>query len=143
MASSFLSKELRVSTANLRYLKSHEWIRVEGNLGVVGISDHAQKEITDVVYVELPKVGKAVQAMGEATTLESVKAAFSIYAPVSGTITKVNQNLEGNPGLVNQSPFGDGWIYAIEMTNPSEVDALMTESQYHEFLKSPEAAGHH
>jgi glycine cleavage system H protein len=115
---------------------------VEGNVGTVGISDHAQKEVTDVVYVEMAKVGKALKAGEEATTLESVKAAFSIYAPVSGTVSKVNTALEGDPGLINKSPYENGWIYALELANPSEVSNLMTEEQYQEFLKSGAASAH-
>lgn len=130
--------------ANIRrYAKSHEWIRVEGNTGTVGISDHAQKEVTDVVYVELPKVGKIVKAGEEATTMESVKAAFSIYAPMSGTISKINNALEGDPGLINRSPYDEGWMFAIELINPTELEKLMTEEQYQAFLKTPEASGHH
>jgi glycine cleavage system H protein len=126
-----------------RYTKSHEWVRVEGNVAFVGISDHAQKEVTDVVYVEVPKPGKALKAGEEATTIESVKAAFSIYAPVSGTLSQGNAELEKDPGLINQSPYEKGWIFAIEMSNPADVNALMTEEQYQAFLKSPEAAAHH
>ena len=125
-----------------RYAQSHEWIRVEGNTGYVGISDHAQKEVTDVVYVEMANAGKTVKAGEEATTMESVKAAFSIYAPVSGTITKTNNVLEGDPGLINKSPYDNGWIFALEMSNPAELNALMTEEQYQEFLKSGAAAHH-
>jgi glycine cleavage system H protein len=116
---------------------------LEGKTGTVGISDHAQKEVTDVVYVEMPKVGKALKAGEEATTLESVKAAFSIYAPVSGTISKTNHALEGDPGLINKSPYEDGWIFAMEIADLSELSRLMTEDQYLEFLKSGEAAAHH
>ena len=126
-----------------RYAKSHEWIRPEGNIGYVGISDHAQKEVTDVVYVEVPKTGKVLKAGDEATTIESVKAAFSIYSPVSGTLVKANADLEKEPGLINQSAYEKGWIFAVEMSNPAELEALMSEEQYQEFLKSPEAAGHH
>ena len=126
-----------------RYAKSHEWIRLDGKTGTVGISDHAQKEVTDVVYVEMAKVGKTVKAGDEATTLESVKAAFSIYAPVSGTISKTNNALEGDPGLINKSAFEDGWIFALDVSNPAELDALMTEDEYQKFLKSPEASAHH
>jgi len=132
-----------VSQADRRYTKSHEWIRTEGKIAYVGISDHAQKEVTDVVYVEIPKTGKTLKAGEEATTLESVKAAFSIYAPVSGTLVKANADLEKDPGLINRSPFEKGWIFAIEMSNPADVEGLMTEEQYQAFLKSPEAAGHH
>jgi glycine cleavage system H protein len=126
-----------------RYAKSHEWIRLDGKTGIVGISDHAQKEVTDVVYVEMAKIGKSVKAGDEATTLESVKAAFSIYAPMSGTITKTNNALEGDPGLINKSPYDDGWIFALEIADPAELNHLMTEAQYQEFLKSGAAAGHH
>jgi glycine cleavage system H protein len=125
-----------------RYTQSHEWIRVDGKIGTVGISDHAQKEVTDVVYVEMAKPGKVVKAGDEVTTLESVKAAFSIYAPVSGTVTKANNALEGDPGLINNSPFENGWIYALELANPAELNSLMTEEQYQEFLKSGAAAHH-
>ena len=128
--------------SNRRYAQSHEWIRVEGNIGYVGISDHAQKEVTDVVYVEMAKIGKAVKAGEEGTTMESVKAAFSIYAPVSGTITKANNALEGDPGLINKSPYDNGWIFALELSDPAELNALMTEEQYAEFLKSGSAAHH-
>jgi glycine cleavage system H protein len=131
-----------VSTTTRRYTKTHEWIRPEGKLAYVGISDHAQKEVTDVVYVEMAKTGKTLKAGDEATTLESVKAAFSIYAPVSGTLAKANPLLEKDPGLINRSPFEEGWIFAIEMSNPSECDALMTEAQYQAFLKSAEVAHH-
>ena len=125
-----------------RYTKTHEWIRVEGNVGYVGISDHAQKEVTDVVYVEIPKTGKAVKAGDECTTIESVKAAFSIYAPVSGTLIKANIELEKNPALVNQSPYDQGWLFAIELSNLSELSNLMSEEHYQEFLKSGEVAHH-
>lgn len=131
-----------MSTSSRRYTKSHEWIRVEGTLGYIGISDHAQKEVTDVVYVEMAKIGKTLKAGDEATTLESVKAAFSIYAPVSGTISKANTALEADPGLINRSPFDEGWIYALEIVNASELDALMSEDQYLQFIASGAAAHH-
>jgi glycine cleavage system H protein len=131
-----------MSTAR-RYTKSHEWIRLDGKIGTVGISDHAQKEVTDVVYVEMAKIGKTLKAGEEATTLESVKAAFSIYAPVSGTISKANNALEGDPGLINRSPFEEGWIFALDVADPSEINLLMTEEQYQQFLTSGATAGHH
>ena len=131
-----------MTTPQRRYTKSHEWIRLDGKTGYVGISDHAQKEVTDVVYVEVPKTGKVLKAGEEATTLESVKAAFSIYAPVSGTISQANSALEHDPGMINRSPFDEGWIFALEVANPQELDSLMSEEQYQTFLKSGEAAGH-
>jgi glycine cleavage system H protein len=128
--------------SNRRYTKSHEWIRLDGKTGTVGISDHAQKEVTDVVYVEMAKVGKTIKAAEEATTLESVKAAFSIYAPVSGTISKTNTALESDPGLINKSPYDDGWIYALDVENPTDLNTLMTEDEYQVFLKSGDAVHH-
>ena len=129
-----------MANTSRRYAKSHEWIRVEGNIGTVGISDHAQHEVTDVVYAEVPKTGKVVKAGDEATTIESVKAAFSIYAPVSGTIVKANAELEKDPSLINKSPYEQGWMFAIELSNPAELNHLMTEEQYQDFLKSGAAA---
>ncbi len=131
-----------MSNIERHYAKSHEWIRVEGNIGYVGISDHAQHEVTDVVYAEIPKIGKSVKAGDEAATIESVKAAFSIYAPVSGTIAKANAELEKEPGLINQSPYEQGWIFALELSDPGEVNKLMTEAQYQDFLKSGGPAAH-
>ncbi len=123
-------------TGKLFYAKTHEWLRVEGNVGYVGITDHAQKEITDVVFVELPKVGKEVTREGEAAVVESVKAAFSIYAPVSGKVVKANDAVEKDPSIVNKSPYDDGWFFAIEMKDPKETVSLMSLKDYEEFVKS-------
>ena len=125
-----------------RYAKSHEWIRMEGKLAIVGISDHAQREVTDIVYVEMPKIGKAVKAGDEVTTIESVKAAFSIYAPVSGTVIKANHELEKDPGLINKSPYDQGWMFVLDASDPAEANTLMSEDQYQTFLKSGKAATH-
>jgi len=125
-----------VDLDKLRFTKTHEWLRVEGNTGYVGITDHAQKEITDVVFVELPKTGKEVAKAGEAAVVESVKAAFSIYAPVSGKIVKANSAVEKDPSLVNKSPYEEGWFFAIEIKDTSEIDSLMTEKDYLEFIKT-------
>jgi glycine cleavage system H protein len=118
---------------DLRYTKSHEWIAADGT---VGISDHAQHEITDVVFVELPKAGKAVKAEDPACVVESVKAAFDIYAPVAGTVAAVNADVPANPALVNQSPYEKGWLFKLTMTNAADRDALMTHAQYQEFIKT-------
>ncbi|MFA5094165.1 MAG: glycine cleavage system protein GcvH [Candidatus Omnitrophota bacterium] len=123
-------------TGKLLFAKTHEWLRVEGNIGYVGITDHAQKEITDVVFVELPKVGKEVSKEGEAAVVESVKAAFSIYAPVSGRVIKANDAVEKDPSIVNKSPYDDGWFFAIEMKDPEETASLMSLKDYEEFIKS-------
>jgi len=120
---------------NLRYTKTHEWIAVQGAKAKVGVTEYAQKEISDVVFVELPKAGQAVQQAKMAAVVESVKAAFDIYAPVSGKITDANKALEANPGLINQSPYADGWIFELEISNPAELTALMTAAQYHEAVQ--------
>lgn len=114
----------------LKYLESHEWISLQGKTARVGISDHAQQEISDVVFVELPEVGKEVKQKQSCLVVESVKAAFDIYAPASGKITKVNQSLSDKPELINQSPFGDGWLFEMELSDPSELDQLMDASTY-------------
>jgi glycine cleavage system H protein len=123
---------------DLRYAASHEWIRQENGAGTVGITDHAQQELTDVVYVELPKIGAQVKAGQQVCVVESVKAASDIYTPVSGTITEVNEALSANPALLNTDPFGEGWIFRIRLGAPEEVQQLKTPAQYREQL----GAGH-
>jgi len=119
-----------------RYTKDHEYIRVEGDAGVVGISDYAQGQLGDVVFVELPSVGKTLSKGDEAAVVESVKAASEVYAPVSGEVVEVNSELESSPGIVNEDPAGRGWFMKIRLTDPSELDGLMTEEQYQDFVKS-------
>ena len=119
-----------------RYTKDHEYIRIDGETGVVGITDYAQQQLGDVVYVELPAVGKAVEKGGEAAVVESVKAASEVYAPVSGEVVEVNGDLEGAPGTVNEDPSGRGWFMKIRLKDKGELDALLTEEQYQDFLKS-------
>ncbi|AKS22644.1 MAG: Glycine cleavage system H protein [Leptospirillum sp. Group II 'C75'] len=125
-----------------RYTKTHEWIapaNVQGEWNV-GITDFAQEEVTDVVFVELPKVGRSVPRGGEAAIIESVKAAFSIYAPVAGTIVAVNPDLDSDPGLLNRDPYGKGWIFRLKAVQPEEIPVLMDEGAYQKFLK--EGGGH-
>jgi glycine cleavage system H protein len=119
-----------------RYTKDHEYIRVEGDAGIVGISDYAQSQLGDVVFVELPGIGKTLSKGDEAAVVESVKAASEVYAPVSGEVVEVNSDLEASPGTVNEDPAGRGWFMKIRLTDPSELDGLMTEEQYQEFVKS-------
>ncbi len=119
-----------------RYTKDHEYIRVEGDAGIVGISEYAQAQLGDVVYVELPSVGKTLAKGDEAAVVESVKAASEVYAPVSGEVVEVNSDLEGTPGAVNEDAAGRGWFLKIRLTNPGELEGLMTEEQYGEFVKS-------
>ena len=115
---------------DLRYAESHEWVRVEGENARVGITDHAQAELTDVVYVELPKVGAKANAKGQIAVVESVKAASDIYAPVSGTVVEANKALEGNPALINTDPFGEGWIFVVTMDSPDDVKQLKDAAGY-------------
>jgi glycine cleavage system H protein len=114
----------------LFYTESHEWVRVEGENARVGITDHAQAELTDVVYVELPNVGAKAEARGQIAVVESVKAASDIYAPVKGTIVEVNKALEGNPALINTDPFGEGWIFVLKMESPEDVKQLKDAAGY-------------
>ena len=118
----------------LKYTSEHEWVRLEGDIAVVGITDYAQGRLGDVVYVELPAVGKAVTKGGEAAVVESVKAASEVYAPVTGSVVAINDALTGNPGLVNQSPTGEGWFVKIKLANKSELDGLMDEGAYKKFV---------
>jgi glycine cleavage system H protein len=115
---------------DLYYTESHEWVRVEGENARVGISDHAQAELTDVVYVELPKIGAAAEAKGQIAVVESVKAASDIYAPIKGTVVEVNKALESNPALINTDPFGEGWIFVLKMDAPDEVKQLKDAAAY-------------
>jgi len=115
---------------DLRYAESHEWVRVEGGNARVGITDHAQAELTDVVYVELPKVGAKATAKSQIAVVESVKAASDIYAPVSGEVIEVNNALEEKPELINNDPFGDGWIFLLKMDSADEVNQLKDAAGY-------------
>jgi glycine cleavage system H protein len=116
--------------AELRYAASHEWIKVEGSTGTVGISDHAQSELSDVVYVELPKVGAKVNAGAVIANIESVKAASDIYSPASGEITEINSALTKNPELVNKDPYGAAWLFKLALSAPDEVQKLQDAAAY-------------
>ncbi len=122
--------------AETRYTKDHEYIRIEGDTGVVGISDYAQGQLGDVVFVELPAVGKAVTKGGEAAVVESVKAASEVYAPVSGEVVEVNSELEAAPGTVNEDPAGKGWFIKLKLADAAELDGLMSEAEYQNYLKT-------
>lgn len=120
----------------MHYTKSHEWIKVEDNIGIVGISDYAQKELGEIVYIELPKVGSSLKAGAETCVLESTKAAADVYAPVSGKVLKVNEDLKTDPQTVNKNAESDGWLYQIELENPKELEKLMTDEQYKKLISS-------
>jgi glycine cleavage system H protein len=116
--------------SDLRYAQSHEWVRVASDTATVGITDHAQHELTDVVFVELPAVGRQVKAGEACAVVESVKTASDIYSPVSGEVIAVNQPVVDNPALVNSEPFGGGWFFKIRLSNPTEVNGLLSAEQY-------------
>jgi len=123
----------------LSYTKDHEWVRIKGNEATVGITDHAQDQLGDVVYVELPKVGDKFEASEPFGSVESVKAVSEIYMPVSGTVVEVNETLNESPELVNEDPYGDGWIIRIKINNPAQVDALLTSIEYEDYIKEEAA----
>ncbi len=123
----------------VNYTRDHEWVKVEGNIATIGITDFAVQELGDLVYVELPAVGDEVRAGERLAAVESVKAASDVFAPVSGEVVEVNEALEDEAGLLNESPMDEAWIVRVEMNDPKELDALMDRAEYDEFVKE---AGH-
>ncbi|MGH7124844.1 MAG: glycine cleavage system protein GcvH [Stellaceae bacterium] len=119
----------------IKYTKDHEWVRVEGATAVVGISDYAQTQLGDVVYVELPEIGRKLEQGKEAAVVESVKTASEVYAPLSGEVTEANAELAGEPARVNADPMGGGWFFKMKLANPKELDALMDEAQYKKYVE--------
>ena len=115
---------------NLKYTKTHEWARVEGDVAVIGITDHAQHELTDIVYVELPQVDARLEESKEAAVVESVKAASDIYAPVSGDVVAINKELAATPELINKDPYGKGWMFKVRMSDSGQLGELLTAAQY-------------
>ncbi|RFB78869.1 glycine cleavage system protein GcvH [Methylovirgula sp. 4M-Z18] len=120
----------------IRYSKDHEYIRVDGDVGTIGITDYAQNALGDVVFVELPSVGKTLAKGGEAAVVESVKAASEVFSPVSGTVVEVNSELEATPATVNEDPAGKGWFMKVKLSTPAELDDLLDEAAYQDFLKT-------
>ena len=121
--------------ASVKYTKDHEWVRIEGDTVVVGITDYAQSQLGDVVYVELPEVGRRVQKGKEAAVVESVKAASEVFAPLSGEVVAVNSELSGEPGRINSDPMGAGWFMKLRIANAKEMDDLMDETAYNGFVE--------
>lgn len=121
---------------DLHYSKDHEWIRVEGGVGTIGITDHAQNSLGDVVYVELPKAGESFSAHEPFGSVESVKAVSEIFSPVGGEVVEVNEALQDEPERVNTDPYGEGWMIRVRMTNPGEVDSLLSAAEYEDFTKA-------
>ncbi|BAD40906.1 glycine cleavage system protein GcvH [Symbiobacterium thermophilum] len=121
--------------ADLKYSKEHEWIRVEGNIGIVGITWFAQDQLGDVVFVELPEVGRELKQNEQFGVVESVKTVSDLYCPASGKVVEVNTKLESSPELINQDPYGEGWILKLELSNPAELDNLLDAAAYDAFTK--------
>lgn len=119
----------------IKYTKDHEWINMEGEIAVVGISDYAQEQLGEIVYVELPEVGKQLDKGDEACVIESVKAASEIYAPASGDVTEGNQDLDGAPGKVNEDATGEGWLFKMTLNDPTELNDMMDAGAYKEFVE--------
>jgi len=115
---------------NLKYAKTHEWVCVEGDVGIVGISDHAQHELTDIVYVELPNVGAEVEATKACAVVESVKSANDIYSPISGEVVAINEELGSAPELINDDPYGKGWMFKVKMSDSGELSELLSTDDY-------------
>jgi glycine cleavage system H protein len=122
-----------------RYAKSHEYVHLEGDVATIGITDYAQKELGDVVFVELPQVGSQLDAADELGSIESVKAVSELFSPVSGEVIEVNEALSDNPALVNTDPWGDGWMIRIRVSDPTEIDELMTAEEYDEYIEKESA----
>jgi glycine cleavage system H protein len=121
---------------SLYFTKDHEWVRVEGDTATVGISNHAQEALGDIVFAEVPEAGRKVSKGQEAAVVESVKAASDVYAPVSGEVTEGNQAVADDPSVINSDPEGQGWFFKLKLDNPGELDGLMDETAYHEWLKT-------
>ena len=117
---------------NLRYTKEHEWIRLEGDVATIGITDFAQHELGDIVYVEIETIGQQLNAGDVFGTVEAVKTVSDLFLPVNGTVTEINPKLNANPELVNTDPYGDGWMVKMKVSNPADVEALMNKESYHE-----------
>ncbi|MCX7806038.1 MAG: glycine cleavage system protein GcvH [Planctomycetota bacterium] len=122
--------------SGLRYSKEHEWVRTEGGLAVIGITDYAQKELGDIVFVDLPAVGRKISRGGTLGSVESVKAVSDVYSPASGTVEEVNAAVSSDPAAVNKDPYGAGWMVKIRMDDPSELDSLLDAEAYGKFIES-------
>jgi len=127
-----------VNPEDRRYTASHEWVRIDGETGTVGITDHAQKELGEIVYLELPEVGHVFNAEEEFGTVESVKAVSELFIPVSGEVVEVNKAAVSEPGIVNDDPYGDGWLIKVKLSTDEEAGKLMTAERYAEYLREEE-----
>jgi len=127
-----MSEEVR---EGLKYTKTHEWLKIEGKNAIVGITDHAQSELTDIVFVELPEIGKEVKRGDELCVVESVKSVSEIYSPLSGKVVKVNNKLDDSPEIINESPYDKGWLLELEIKDKSEIDSLLDTETYEKMKK--------
>jgi glycine cleavage system H protein len=127
-----------VNPEDLHYTQSHEWVRIDGDVGTIGITDYAQKELGEIVYLELPEVGHVFNAGEEFGTVESVKAVSELFTPVSGEIVEINKGAVAEPGIVNDDPFGDGWMIKLKLSTDEEVQKLLSAGQYEEYVKQEE-----
>lgn len=123
---------------DLKYTSSHEWVRVDGEVGTIGITDHAQKQLGEIVYLELPEVGHVYNANEEFGTVESVKAVSELFTPVAGEVTEVNKAAVGEPGIINDDPFGDGWLIKLKLSSDEDVASLMSADDYEKYVKEEE-----
>ncbi len=119
----------------LKYTESHEWLKVKEDTAIIGITDHAQAELTDIVFVELPEVGKEIKKGEELCVVESVKSVSEIYSPISGNVVNVNKKLDDSPEIINESPYNDGWLVELEIKDKSELDSLLDAASYEKILK--------
>lgn len=124
------------SPADRKYTKEHEWVKVDGDTGTVGITDYAQDQLGDIVFVDMPAPGTAITALAKFGEIESVKAVSELYAPVSGEVIERNDGLEGSPQSVNDDPYGEGWMIRVRLSNAGEVDALLSAEEYEDFLRT-------
>jgi len=127
-----------VNPEDRHYAQSHEWVKIDGDVGTIGITDHAQKELGEIVYLELPDVGHVFNADEEFGTVESVKAVSELFSPISGEVVEINKGAVSEPGIINDDPFGDGWLIRLKLSTDEEVNKLMTAEQYAEYVRSEE-----
>ena len=121
---------------DLKYTKEHEWIKLDGDIAIIGVTDFAQQQLTDIVFVELPKKGKKVEQNKQLTVIESVKSVSDVFSPVSGEVTEINEKLKDNPETINKDPYGKGWIAKLKLEDKSQLDGLMTAENYENFIKT-------
>jgi len=122
--------------AELKYSKTHEWVRLEGNLATIGITDYAQSELGDIVYCDLPDIGRTIHAEEVFGSVESVKAVTDLYSPLTGDVTEVNEEAIDSPEIINEEPYSSGWMIIVKLEDPSEMDALMSAEEYEEFIEN-------